>query len=337
MATNQFTDIPDGWVGGFAESNPAFSYESPEHTPQDPNLTSLEMKGNMDNIGLLQRQQSVNWPEFSWETLKDEVDTKRCFQMFAPDISRIGYTDEGRIYSIICPQQGVYIHDIGYMNVEVTVTGQRGWVNETTKELAADMTVEGKIWFSKGAHQSSKGAFILDLYSKLSKHPFPSTKANAIRVSTHHPGDVNQPIFPVRKGESTLFESPDFAKHTEAWAIGNIEVEIGEIVKTGDDKVDEFNKEVMRLFNLTSGNMLQTGNVLCWNLWFDPPSLVNTEEWQNHAEKWRESIDTDHGSPDGEGTNGRYFDGTPFSVEKFVIEEAIEDLIKLIKNALENK
>ena len=107
--------IPPGWVGGFAQSNPAFAYP-------DPDLSSLPMLGNMDNILLLQRQWPVKWPEFSWETVPG-VPNSRCFQMFAPYISRLGYTDKGRVYSIICPQQGVWIGEKICLNIEVTVTG----------------------------------------------------------------------------------------------------------------------------------------------------------------------------------------------------------------------
>ena len=39
---------------------------------------------------------------------------------------------------------------LGSLNVEVTVTGNRGWVDETTKEIAVDMGVVGKIWFAPG-------------------------------------------------------------------------------------------------------------------------------------------------------------------------------------------
>ncbi|NNF35049.1 MAG: hypothetical protein HKN68_13125, partial [Saprospiraceae bacterium] len=81
-----------GWVGGFVMENPAFAYPSPD-------LSSLDMLGNMENIDKLQRQQKVVWPEFSWETEPGNSDPMRCFQMFAPDISRLGYTDEGRVYS----------------------------------------------------------------------------------------------------------------------------------------------------------------------------------------------------------------------------------------------
>jgi hypothetical protein len=57
--------------------------------------------------------------------------------MFTPDISRLGYTNEGRVCAIICPQQGACSPSLGCMNVEVTVTGQRGWADEANRKLAA--------------------------------------------------------------------------------------------------------------------------------------------------------------------------------------------------------
>ncbi|WP_299627970.1 hypothetical protein [uncultured Tenacibaculum sp.] len=315
-------NIPAGWVGGFASSNPEFAYPN-------PNLTSLPMPDNMLNIGRLQRQQAVKWPEFSWETKMGAADPKRCYQMFAPDISRIGYTNEGRVYSIICPQQGITSPLFGSLNVEVTVTGTRGWVNEDNRELAAEMGVVGKIWFSP---PKSKEGWIVSgiqklLWDKLqdARFPFPFTKSQAIMVTTHKNGDPDQPVFPVRKGVSTGFPIPDFAKHeAEAWTVGNLEVQIGPIVKTGYPIVDEFNALVMDVFNLGSGNMLQEKNVLTWNVWFTEPELVNQNEWASHAWRWRQSIDTDHGSPDGPGTEARYYDGTPFSVDFDLIKKQEE-------------
>lgn len=318
MELNQNLNIPSGWVGGFSSSNAAFAYP-------DPDLSSLQMLDNMDNIDLLQRQQAVKWPEFSWETEKGQQNPERCFQMFSPYISRIGYTDTGRVYSIICPQQGIFVHNIGCMNVEVTVTGQRGWVDETSKVLAADMTVEGKIWFSPDANENTLVKMLWDLFAH-NNLPFPSTKANAIRVTTHEYQNPDQPVFPVRTGLATSFESPGFAIHNEAWAVGNVAVEIGAILKTNNKLVDDFNQLVMDVFNLASGNMLQQGNLLSWNVWFTEPQLVDQEEWRTHAERWRKSIDEDHGSPTGPGTIPRFFDGTAFNPARELIEEKIKEV-----------
>lgn len=322
MTSNNPSAIPPGWIGGFAESNPAFAYPN-------PNLSSLPMLDNLANIDLLQRQQGVEWPEFSWETQKGQADPKRCFQMFAPYISRLGYTDTGRVYSIICPQQGIYIKHVGCMNVEVTVTGQRGWVDETNKTLAADMTVEGKIWFSPASHQNPIVQLIWNSF-KNSSFPFPATKEHAIVVTTHEYKNPQQPIFPVRTGQTDLFKSPDFAIHPQAWSVANVEVEIGPIKKTNSKLVDDFNQLVMDVFNLASGNMLQPGNLLSWNVWFKEPGLVDREEWRTHAERWRKSIDEDHGSPDGSGSIAKYFDGTPFNPIEDLIENKIKEIMAWI-------
>lgn len=318
---NTETKTIPGWVGGFEESNKLFSY------PQ-PNLSSLPSLDNMANIDKLQRQQTVEWPEFSWETRKGDADPKRCFQMFAPEISRLGYTDEGRVFSIICPQQGTYSKSFGTMNVEVTVTGQKGWVNESTKQMAAEMSVVGKVWFSPNAHQKESVKLIWDFF-KHSKLPFPSSKANAIIVNTHKPGSPDQILFPLRSGETTDFKVPAFAKHTEeAWDVANLGVQIGEITKTGHAAVDDLNQLVMDVFNLGSGNMLQNGNILTWDVWFTPPALVDQEEWRTHAQRWRDSIDVDHCSPDGPSKPARYFDGTEF--------KPLENLVDIEKEKIEH-
>lgn len=83
-----------GWKGGFLDGHPDWKYPNPQ-------LGSLPMLDNLANINLLQRQMPVKWPEFSWKTQPDGGESSRCFQMFAPYISRLGYTDIGRVYSII--------------------------------------------------------------------------------------------------------------------------------------------------------------------------------------------------------------------------------------------
>lgn len=325
MPATKDTDSASRWVGGFEASNPAFAYPNPD-------LSSLDMLGNLDNINLLDRQQDVLWPQFSWETDPGAADPRRCYQMFAPDISRIGYTSEGRVYSIICPQQGACVSSIGCMNVEVTVTGQRGWVDEDTKTMAADMSVVGKIWFSPSAKQN----FLVRL---LWKHfadsglPFPSSKEDAIVVKTCLPGHPDQKVFPLRSGETSSFPIPEFARHKAvAWDVANLQVEIREIVPSGNDEVDRFNQLVLDVFNVGSGNMLKCGNILTWDVWFTPPGPVNRTEWCQHAEKWRTSIDADHGSPDGPGTDAQYFDGTKFEPGKALLEEEEQKFYAYLKD-----
>jgi len=332
MKFKENSDIPEGWEGGFAESNPAFAYP-------DPDLSSLDMLDNMANIKLLTRQQKVRWPEFSWQTEQGNPDS-RCYQMFAPYISRLGYTDKGRVYSIICPQQGTWILDEICLNIEVTVTGQRGWANEDNREIAGDMTVEAKIWFTPSKYQGSKLQALWPIL-ELINPKFALNKANAIRIETHSPTDPNEDIFPLLKGETTNFPIPEFAKHYDnpeddnpAWSVGNLEVKIGNIKKTGDNVVDELNEVVMKAFNMASGNMLEPGNVLAWNVWFEAPKLVVTKEWENHAELWRASIDAHHGSPNGgkgEGTNPQYYDGTPFKPLEAKGKNAIDEIIDKMK------
>jgi hypothetical protein len=312
------SQVPPGWIGGFAASNPAFAYP-------DPDLTTLPMLDNLANIPKIKRQQAVLWPEFSWETVQKNPKS-RCFQMFARDISRLGYDDTGRAWSIICPQQGVVFPSTVTLNVEVTVTGQRGWANEINGELAGDMTVTGKIWFSPSANQNPIVQAMWN-YFKEKRLPFPSHKANAIEVTTHKVGDSGQPIFPLRKGESTGFAIPDFARHPdEAWAVGNLGVQIGPIKPTNYQAVDKFNQSVLDIFNMPSGNMLQLGNVLTWNVWFTAPELVDTEEWSTHAERWRNSIDADHG-PDA--SPAKLADGSLFKPAVSEMDE-LAYLLKLV-------
>ncbi len=317
--------IPDnrtpapGWKGGFSTSDPAFAYP-------DPNLSSLPMTGNMDNFRKLQRQIHVLWPEFTWLTVPGD-ENSRCFQMFAPDISRGGYDDTGRFWSIICPQQGSYSPTLGSLNIEVTVTGQRGWIDESVREderdrrlLAADMTVTGKAWFAPSAKDSFLYRF-LKLLMESQDLPFPLDKPNAIEINLYNALDSTTPILPVRSGEAAGIQNPDFATHHgEAWGVANVAVKIGAIRKLNNPIVDEFNAMVMEIVNLASGNMLQPGNTLTWNVWFDAPAIVDQCEWAAHAKYWRDSIDTGHGSPDGPGSLPRYFDGTYFQPIDAVIE-----------------
>jgi len=66
---------------------------------------------------------------------------------------------------------------------------------------------------------------------------------------------------------------------------------------------------------------------LTWNVWFTAPEVVNEQEWRNHADEWRESIDADHDSPGGPGTIPRHFDGTPFKASKVALAKKLLSII----------
>ena len=69
-------------------------------------------------------------------------------------------------------------------------------------------------------------------------------------------------------------------------------------------------------------------------MWVTGPQLVDQQEWKDHAERWRKSIDTGHGSPDGPGTPPRYFDGSPFSPVELIVQEEIDKIIAYLKKHL---
>ncbi|SEW42941.1 hypothetical protein SAMN05428988_5435 [Chitinophaga sp. YR573] len=305
--------IPAGWIGGFSTQPPEQPY------PKSELLSSLPFEGNMDHIPSINRMLRAKWPEFSWEVIKGDPTTRK-YQMFAPDISRLGYDNTGRVWSIICPQQGVYFPTVGVtLNVEVTVTGNRGWINElaSVEDLfAADVKIQPTIWFSS----DSDSGFLWELLQKLNKKwsdKLPLSKSKGIRLSTSNEDGTND-IIQVRMGEYPDYPFPERANHwgEYAWAVANLAVTIGSINSTSDSKVDDFNSKVMELFNLGSGNLLQENNILIWNLWAGSPELVNQEEWADHANYWRHSIDVNHRPPEGEGTSITDINGAPFDVSE---------------------
>lgn len=321
LLRNLIVPTPIPWVGGYYEKNKEkFQYPTPD-------LSGIPVTKNLDNIPKIQRQQKVVWPEFSWVSPEG-----RCYQMFAPDISRLGYDATGRVWAIICPQQGTTIPGLGSMNVEVTVTGVRGWVDEPNKSLAADMSVIGQVWFSGAANESPLLKALGEAFFKKGLN-FPFNKANAIQIHTSNPKDPSEVLFPLTNGQTDEFEIPVFAQHKSvSWHVAHLGVLIGDIItKEGEDeRVIKFNQTILNLFNLASGNMLKSGNTLTWNVWFTEPETVNTDDWTGHAERWRDSIDADHGSPEGPGTDPRFMDGTPFSPLDNIFEEGIKELEKIL-------
>ena len=318
-----------GWKGGFLQKHPEMTYPNPD-------LSGLPLTDNLANIGNIERQQRALWPEFTWETQPGKKDPKRCFQMFAPDISRVGYDSSGQSWSVICPQQGVFLEGIGTLNVEVTVTGQKGWVNESNQTMAIDMIVKPKVWFSPSATKSSLGKLMWAVFelNHVGFH-FPSEKKKAIQLNTFATTKQQSTTLLLRDGLFMKGKLPAFTEHfNEAWSHAHVEVEIGEIDKSSNALVTEFNELIMKIFNIGSGNMLKQGSTLAWNIWFDAPTLADQTEWRDHATFWRNSIDVEHCSPDGDGTPPRFANGKPFNVEKEFLNEVTEEIKEFIKKHL---
>lgn len=301
--------IPAGYVGGFPESKPQYAYPK-----EQPNLDDLPIMDNMDNIDKLDRMQEVLWPEFSWLTQPGD-ETSRVYQKFAPNVSRLGYSNDGRVYSIICPQQGVRLPLLGTINVEVTVTGVRGWCNEPEHSFYADMSVVGKVWFAV----NEDAPMLLKLLQSIADcEDYAFSKKNAIQVRTHNRFEPWNPIFQVANGTTAEYPIPMSRQHWDenAYGVGHIYVEIGKVIKKNNKKVDELAELIVNIFNLAMGNKLKTGNVLSWNLWMAPPKEVDREEWANHADYWRHSIKVDHVYPStGEPIHDYVtdYDGNKFS------------------------
>ena len=121
------------------------------------------------------------------------TETSRCFQMFSPDISRLGYTDEGRVYSIICPQQGVLLSFVWLPEYRSDGDRQQGLGRRDDPKhgIAADLTTEGKIWFTPLALKQHPIAKLLWDIFRNSGLPFPDKKANAIIVTLRNSQDTS--------------------------------------------------------------------------------------------------------------------------------------------------
>lgn len=315
----------------------------------------FDLSDNLDHIPKIKRMWRAQWPEFSWLTIPED-ENSRCYQMFAPDISRVGYGDPDpsndnkcEVYSIMCPQQGIWIEPIeGTLNIEVTVTSSGGWVTEDPMVMDAQITIKPAIWFSPDTVQNKPLIKALwDLFED-SGIPFPSSKENAIRLNAYGVNQKDQPektpVLDITNGMDPNYEVPSFAQHydpniydEEAAVVVYLGVEIGSVISTGNEIADWFNNLIMDIFNLASGNLLQNGNVLSWNVWALAPEEVYTREWEMHADYWRFSLDVNHRSPDGNGRNPQYFDGSPFNPKTALICEKLEELKnKLSHSAFKN-
>ena len=319
-ATTTLSAVPEGWKGGFKDTHPDFCYQVVQ-----PDLLDVPIMGNLENIDKITRMQRIFWPQFSWQSIPGD-ESSRIYEVFAKDISRIGYDDDGRIWSLICPQRGRFIPGLGTVFLEVTVTGVRGWVDEPTHSAYADIGVVGMLWIE--ADENPVVEFISNI---LDEKLFPFSKEHAVKVRAYEVGKPYEEFWPMTNGTDPAFYHPQFAQHwEEAFSVYNLQVEIGKQIMTGEKLVDDFNALIIELFNSVSGNIFAQGQKVAWNVWANEPELVNTEEWKEHAGKWYQSIKVDHKYPEGDPGVPLYFDGRPFEPEL-----DLEDTLKLVKEYVE--
>jgi hypothetical protein len=290
------------YEGGFKDTNPDFAYVNPQ-----PDLSSLEITGNLDNIDKITRMQKIFWPRFSWLAVPGD-ESSRLYILFAKDISRLGYDDSGRIWSLICPQRGMEVPVLGTVMLEVTVTGVRGWVDEASHSCAADVGTVGVLWI-----EPNDNPFAKMIKPLLNKYGFPFSKKNGAKTKGHAVGKPYEDYWPMRNGTDPLFFHPISTQHwDEAFSVYHLQVEIGKQVMTGTSIVDDFNTLLIKAFNLKSGNILKEGQKVAWNVWSSEPEDVDTDEWKAHAKKWFDSITVNHTYPTGKYDDmPTYFDGTP--------------------------
>lgn len=321
--TNPMTpvEVPDGWVGGFENSNPLFPYPTVD-------LSSLPVTGNMENIDKLTRMQKVRWPEFSWQMVPGTAST-RIFVTLSTHVSRLGYDNAGRVWSIICPQLGTKT-DVANFNLEVTVTGVRGWTNEPGRITGVQMSVVVKLWFTPPTGNSVLSRafrFLLGLLGSFTELPL--TKQKAIVVDVNDPGNPNEPLFRLGQGLDPAYNAPWFKVHWNdgAYATTWLAAQVGPVIHPSStpQMIQDFNELIVALFNFKSGNMVKNGNTLSWNIWFQPPQLVNQTEWQEHAEFWRDSLNFNGTTPGDEADpNFYYFNGdvaTPQTNLNFIVDQ----------------
>jgi len=332
-------EIPPGWKGGFRDTDPKFAY------PQiKPDLSSLgDLQSNYKNMDKITRMQGIPWPEFSWLSEPNKNDS-RVYQKMATDVSRIGYDDQGRIWSIVCPQIGETIPFLGCVNVEVTVEGTRGWVDEPSYTLYADMIVTVQLWLTKNPDAMKEPLY--DLFKTVLKDDFPDSKANAIQVPTHNKGENWNRVFTLVNGTAPEFEAPAFAEHwkDDAYSVSHLYATVGDPRPRKTHNGDLFAKLLVDTFSDVSGGFLRSGNTLSWNIWLEHPEPVITEHWKTHAERWRTSIDVEHANPRIDGFPEeelvgpiRYFDGTEMSKASELVEKMqarIKTTVTLMKEEL---
>ena len=278
------------WVGGYFQKNPHLDYPKTE-----PDLSSVPIMDNHCNDQKLQRMQKVKYPEFSW--LEDKADpSSRRYVKFYDDISRMGYTNTGRVYSIICPQIGFDLSRIGLcgtFNIEIHVDKTRGWVDEDTRTVCGDLTLYAIVWIDMNDAEKAKYPIRAKLQESFREGEFPFSKEHGTIIRAHYPGKPYEPICPVHNGTDPDYPIPEKRNHfDECYGVGHISTEV-RLEKTGRPQHDHLNEILVDVMEIGLPGMLSDGSIVHWNLWFSPPEPVDPEEWRSHTEAMRLSVN-DH-------------------------------------------
>jgi hypothetical protein len=266
---------PPGWVGGFR--------------PAD--ISTLPLTGNLDNIDKLTRYIPARWPDFGWRSDPSVADSYE-FTTFHSDLSRLGYDDQGRIWALICPQWATCFHSVGFcVNCEITVTGVRGWFDESTGECDMDVTSQLAFWFA--SETGPPTGFIQRLFRLAVQAGFavPDSKANALIMPLKGQCGKDTTTF-VQGADMSIPWPPSMLREADAAYVIYGAVNTGADPTHKDPAVDAFRYFLRSIIHATTSNMFLPNNTLTWNLWTTGPQLVDTQEWSAHAERWRHSLDT---------------------------------------------
>jgi len=310
---DQNLPIPKGFVGGC---------EGFGQRPGDPLFDNLPMKGNHENDDRGQRMMRAWWPEFNWrEFPQDLTNTDMVYERVNQDISRLLYTDDGEILSLICPQRGKCIKSFGCVKVEVTVSKVKGWVDEKNKQSHGSFEGYLTIWVDKYDIEREEHLMKLFLDNYPDKSDLPTSKANGIIVpygrtdkegsnTTHTEFRDNNNISP--------------KLHNEAYMVISLSAFVGKPNKTDDRKIDLVNQFLIDLSTVYTNNMFLPGQLLTWDLYLIKPEVVDKEEYMKHVEEMRVSYQLCDESC-GTGWDGPTIN--EYGEEAIIREELIEDIV----------
>ena len=298
-ATNCITSQPPWGTGGIFKN----SLPGPNGNKIIDDIPWLTNNVNDEHIT---RQMYARWPEFSWmrNGVPEGQGGRRIFQQLPQDVSRIGYSDNGKAFHVICPVFGS-ASLLGNANIEFTVTKTRGYVDEG--ELHPDGAVAGndriwtefdigvtvKIWFSNPSGLLGKLFAAMD---GISGWQTPTSKPHAIEIPLYD-AETNRDYLRIRHGQNPAFNNPPSRQHPEAAGVCYLYgYSKGPTDKYQNKKALVLSQFLVDQINDESNGMFTKNNHLTWNLWAGCPHAVDPEEYSNHTQHWREAINTPQGA-----------------------------------------